>query len=385
MISDNGFARSFKVAVEHGLDFEQLHGNLQAGVDAMLRHPKYRDGAHIWMTGSGDSLFAAQAAIPGLERWAKLNATALSSMEFARYRSPLLTERDMVWAISNSGSAARTRETVGLAREKQVLSVGLTGSATGPLAAAADVLLLRQVGELTEIDPHSRGIFLNMVEFLAALYSVYYAGLQLGVAGGALTATAADHLLKDCRAAILAIGEVAGAIEEQTRILAAEVAALDTIWILGAGPSFATARYCAAKFHEQLPWNGIPEDMEEWAHLQYFLTLAWKERSVVIVLAPPGNSLDRAEELVQGIHEVGGRAIVVAHPAHGRFPSAHCILRIACPESEFLCPFTYHLPAQMLILYLARLRGEEPFALRRADGYKLIRHGVVLTSGEGLR
>jgi hypothetical protein len=38
----------------------------------------------------------------------------------------------------------------------------------------------------------------------------------------------------------------------------------------------------------------------------------------------------------------------------------------------------------MLILYLASLRGAEPFALRRADGYKLIRHGVVLASTKGL-
>jgi glucosamine--fructose-6-phosphate aminotransferase (isomerizing) len=217
-----------------------------------------------------------------------------------------------------------------------------------------------------------------MVEFLATMYAIYFAGLKLGIARGAIAGAEGDRILSDCRAAIAAVGEIAAQCEAVAAKLAEELRNLDTIWIIGAGPSFGTARYCAAKFHEQLPWNGIPEDLEEWAHLQYFLTLKWKERSTVFVLAPPGNSLDRAEELVAGIHDVGGRAIIVAHPAQGQFPNAHSAFHIARPESEFLSAFTYHLPAQLLVLYIARLRGHEPIALRREDGYKLIRHGVVL-------
>jgi glucosamine--fructose-6-phosphate aminotransferase (isomerizing) len=379
-----GFAQNFQVAIQRGIDFSRIDNDLERGIEQLLGHPKYRRDSHIWMTGSGDSLYAAQAVLPGLERWAVLRATALTPIEFARYRAPLLTADDMLWAISNSGSAARTRETVSLAREKQILTVGVTGSATGPLASAADVTLLRQVEELTEIDAEGRGIYLNMIEFLAAMYALYFAGLKLGVARGKLTHEVADRILRDCKAAIASVPQIAAECEAQAAELAVELRDLDTIWIIGAGPSFATARYCAAKFHEQLPWNGIPEDLEEWAHLQYFLTLAWKERSVVIVLAPPGNSLDRAEELVAGIHDVGGRAIVVARPGSGKFPLAQSTFLLAGPESEFLSSFTYHLPAQLLILYLARQRGHEPFALRRADGYKLIRHGVVLNNPRSL-
>ncbi len=384
MILVDGFAHYFETAIQRGINFSKIDADLERGIAQLVSHPGYRPDAHIWMTGSGDSLYAAQTVLPGLERWAGLKASALTSAEFARYRSPLLTPHDMLWAISNSGSAARTRETVSLARARNVLTVGVTGSATGPLASACDVTLLRQVEELQEIDAERRGIYLNMVEFLAAQYALYFAGLHIGVARGALTAAAAEKILHNCKAAIASVPSVVAQCEAQAAGLANELRDLDTIWIIGSGPSFATARYCAAKFHEQLPWNGIAEDLEEWAHLQYFLTLKWKERSVVIVLAPPGNSLDRAEELVEGIHDVGGRAIVVAHPESGSFPLASSIFRIQGTQSEFLSAFTYHLPAQLLILYLARLQGHEPFALRRADEYKLIRHGVVLPGTEGL-
>src|ERR1700689_4988512 len=131
-----GFAREFQIAAARGIDFSKLDRDLRSGVDQLLAHPKYRTDAHIWMTGSGDSLFAAQAVLPGLQRWAGLRGTALSAIDFARYRTPLLTDRDVLWAISNSGSAARTRETVSLARDKKILTVGVAGSATGPLASA---------------------------------------------------------------------------------------------------------------------------------------------------------------------------------------------------------------------------------------------------------
>ena len=88
--------------------------------------------------------------------------------------------------------------------------------------------------------------------------------------------------------------------------------------------------------------------------------------------------------MVAGIHEAGGRAIVVAHASTGQFPLAHATFRIPLPASEFLSAFTYHLPAQLLILYLARFSGQQPFALRREDGYKLIRHGVVLKDSGSL-
>ncbi len=372
------FAPLFKTSIESGINFSHLRSHLRSGLERMLAHPKYRSDAHLWLSGSGDSLFAAEAALPGLRRWAGIQGTALSGMEFSRYRAPLLTPQDALWAISNSGSAVRTRETVSLAQSKGILAAGITGSESGPLASSADTYVFRPVEELPEINEVNRGIFMNMNEFLVTLYSLYFVGLHIGVANGALTESSAESILTSCEEAIHLLPALAAAHEEKAAKLAEELKSLDTIWMIGAGPSHGTARYCAAKFHEQLPWNGIPEDLEEWAHLQYFLSLEWKERSVVMVLAPPGNSMDRAEELVEGISGVGGRAIVVGHPDHGTFTKAIMEFRLADAGNEFLSAFTYHLPAQMLILHLARQRGQEPFALRRADGYQLIRHGVVL-------
>jgi glucosamine--fructose-6-phosphate aminotransferase (isomerizing) len=374
----------FEQAIQNGINFARIRSELDSGFERLIANPQFNPHAAISMTGSGDSLFAAMCAIPALQRWAGLNASAHTSMEFARYRLPLLGRKDTVWAISNSGSAARTRETVSLAKSMGLLAVGITGSDTGPLASAADTYIFRPLEDLPQILAHNRGIFMNMNEFLVTLYTLFHVGLRLGVLNNAIRQHTAQDILIQCEKAIKSVGSIAATIEQTAVDAAADLKNLDTLWVIGAGPSLGTARYCAAKFHEQLPWNGIPEDLEEWAHLQYFLTLTWKSRSAVIVLAPPGNSLDRAEELVEGIADAGGRAYVVTHPGGGSFSSAEKVFRIDGEKNEFLSPFTYHLPAQLLVMHVSRLLGGDPSALRRADNYKLIRHGAILTDSSKL-
>jgi glutamine---fructose-6-phosphate transaminase (isomerizing) len=247
-----------------------------------------------------------------------------------------------------------------------------------------DRVLHRPVRSLAGGDPAYARVYLNLVEYVATLVTLYVLGLALGRQAGRLSAGEETAWVGRLEATVGAIAESARGVEPAAAVLADELRGADTIWVIGAGPNRGTAQYAAAKFHEQLPWNGVAQDLEEWAHLQYFLTLAWKARSVVVVLAPPGNALDRAEELVEGIAGAGGRAVVVGHPAHGRFSNA--IARLDLPEEtpELLTPVTYHVPTQLLVLHLARLAGVPVIPLRRQDAYWLIRKGAVRDSPSGL-
>jgi glucosamine--fructose-6-phosphate aminotransferase (isomerizing) len=304
-------------------------------------------------------------------------------MEFARYEVPLLRPRDTLFAISNSGSASRTRETVMLARARGNFTVGITGAREGPLATLADVVVYRPVRDPGGIDPTFRRVLLNMIEYLAALYTLYLAGIRLGGRTG-LDAARAAALVGAVEGTLRALPGAAAELESVARDVAKVLQPADTVWVIGAGPNAGTARYGAAKFHEQLPLNAIPEDLEEWAHLQYFLTLSWKERSVVWVLAPPGNAWDRAQELVEGIAGAGGRAIVVTQQGYGAFPKASARFDLPAVENEWLTPILYHLPIQLVVLHLARLAGLSVTPLRRHDDYWLIRRGIVRDTDRGL-
>ena len=381
------FLADFGAPLAAILDYPALARTIDAGLEAALDEPWLAGARRLVLAGSGDSLFAARSTLPALRRWSGIAAEVMTSLEFARYETPLLGDGDVLVAISNSGNSSRAREAVGLARDRGIAAVGVTGSAGGPLAAMVDRTLHRPVrSESADLGRHGRAI-LHMAEYLATLRTLYGLGLRLGTHRARLSEPDRIRIQAGIDHAIEEVPVVAEAAEPAALALAERMHddGADTAWVLGAGPNRGTAEYCAAKLHEQIPLNGVPQDLEEWAHLQYFLTLSWGERAPVLVLAPPGNARDRAEEVVAGIGRAGGWAVVVGPDGlPGADPGAGATLPAPAGVPEMLTPLVYHVPVQLLVLHLARLGGVDPTPLRRRDEYQLIRKGAVRERARGL-
>jgi len=381
--TDGGFAGDCREPLAALLDYPALAAAIDAGLDDAFSVPWLGEARRLVFAGSGDSLFAARSVLPALRRWSGIAAEVMTGLEFARYETPLLETGDVLVAISNSGGSSRTREAVALTRDRGVPVLGVTGSLDGPLAAMVDATLHRPVRSAGfDLRGHGRAI-VHMAEYFASLRALYGLALRLGVARGRLSARDAGEVRGAIDGAIAAIPAVADNAEADARVLAERLhrTGTDTAWVLGAGPNRGTAEYCAAKFHEQVPLNGVPQDLEEWAHLQYFLTLKWGERGPVVVLAPPGNARDRAEEVVAGIARAGGLAVIVG-PVGAEGAVGH--LEVAQTLPELLTPLLYHVPVQLLVLHFARLVGVDPTPIRRVDDYELIRGGIVRDRVEGL-
>jgi glucosamine--fructose-6-phosphate aminotransferase (isomerizing) len=378
------FASDVAYAVNHSLDLPRLRSVVGEHVAAAVRDERIVRSEHILIGGSGDSLFAALSVAPAFRRWTGIATEAKTAMELARYETALLTPRDLVISVSNSGSSSRARETVLLAKDRGATTLGITGSLTGALARQADLVVHRPVSEVPDLPAHYGRCFLNLTEYLAVLYALYAFALALGVKHGRISAAVQTAQLAQIERAIAAQADIAARIEPGIIALAKELDGIDTIWAIGAGPSRGTAQYSAAKFHEQMPINGIGGDLEEWAHLEYFLTLKWGRRSVVMVIAPPGNSLDRAQEMVRGIGDAGGRAIVVNAGSEITFPPAFARVDLGYPIEEWLSPLIYHLPAQLLVLHMAARAGIDHIPRRRVDDTWLIAKGIVRDTAKAL-
>jgi glutamine---fructose-6-phosphate transaminase (isomerizing) len=378
------FAADVAYAINHSLDLPRLRSVVGEHVAAAVRDERIAQAEHILIGGSGDSLFAALSVAPAFRRWTGIATEAKTAMELARYETALLTPRDLVISVSNSGSSSRARETVLLAKDRGATTLGITGSLTGALARQADRVVHRPVSEVPDLPAYYGRCFLNLTEYLAVLYALYAFALALGVKHGRISAAVQAAQLAEIERAIAAQADIAARIEPGIIALAKELDGIDTIWAIGAGPSRGTAQYSAAKFHEQMPINGIGGDLEEWAHLEYFLTLKWGRRSVVMVIAPPGNSLDRAQEMVRGIGDAGGRAIVVNAGSEITFPPAFARVDLGYSIEEWLSPLVYHLPAQLLVLHMAARAGIDHIPRRRVDDAWLIAKGIVRETAKAL-
>jgi glucosamine--fructose-6-phosphate aminotransferase (isomerizing) len=381
---DQTFAADVELAVKRSVELPNLRRVVGEHVTAAVNDSRVSKARRILMGGSGDSWFAALAVAPAWQRWTGLRTEARTAIEFARYETVLLDAHDLVISISNSGSSARARETVLLAKDRGVPTLGITGSLSGALAQQADLIVYRPVREEFGLPSHYGRCLVNFAEYMAVLYALYALGLSLGVKRGHIPEATRAARLARVEQVIEAQGAIAARIEPAIVALCEQLGDIDTIWAIGAGPSRGTAQYSAAKFHEQMPINGIGQDLEEWAHLEYFLTLKWGARAVVLVIAPPGNSFDRAQEIVKGIANAGGRAIVVSSAPASAFPEAFLYLGLGDNLDEWLSPLSYHLPAQLLVLHMAARAGIPYIPMRRHDGTWLIAKGIVRDSSLGL-
>jgi glucosamine--fructose-6-phosphate aminotransferase (isomerizing) len=381
---DQTFAADVALAVKRSVDLPNLRHVVSEHVMAAVSDSRVSQAGRILMGGSGDSWFAALGVAPAWQRWTGIRTEARTAMELARYETALLDAHDLVISISNSGSSARARETVLLAKDRGVPTLGITGSLSGALARHADLIVHRPVREEIGLPTHYGRCLLNFAEYMAVLYALYALGLSLGVKRGHIPEATRAARLARVEQAIEAQGAIAARIEPAIVALCEQLGDIDTIWVIGTGPSRGTAQYSAAKFHEQMPINGIGQDLEEWAHLEYFLTLKWGARAVVLVIAPPGNSFDRAQEMVKGIANAGGRAIVVSSAPASAFPEAFLHLDLEDNLDEWLSPLSYHMPAQLLVLHMAARAGIPYIPMRRQDGTWLIAKGIVRDSSLGL-
>lgn len=370
-------ADDIETAMKTALDYDALVETVDGTVASALEQPVLANAKRLFLAGSGDSYFAALSVAPALERWTGLPVQALTAMELARYQIPVCQEGDVIVSISNSGSSSRARECVALAKSAGLATVGITGTMEGRLAKSADAVIHRPVGDISGM-PESYGrCFLNFAEYVAVLQALYTFGIELGRKRGHLSETAATSLRADLKRSVACLPQAAREIDATARETAERLLGLHTVFALGAGPSRGTAAYSAAKFHEQMPINGVHQDLEEWAHLEYFLTyFNWREQSVAFVIAPPGNAADRAQEIVSGMAGAGGRALLVA-PASADGTKAFAHFAMPDDIGELLSPMVYHLPAQLLVLYMAHLAGITAIPLRRTDGFELISNSAI--------
>ena len=131
-------------------------------------------------------------------------------------------------------------------------------------------------------------------------------------------------------------------------------------WVfLGSGPSYATALFSAAKLVESCGANAWGQDIEEWAHIQYFNA---QERTPTCLIAPPGRSLDRALELFPHLKSVGRHTLAVTSVDPATLPvAADTFLPVPVAVPEPLTPLAYCLAGELLACHLAEIRNTRFF------------------------
>lgn len=358
--------------------FELCAGDLLGQARAILeRHTGGKQINRVYITGCGDSYYAGIACREIFVKYAKIHTEVYQALEFSRYVcASEVDENALVLSISSSGRVARTTECALRAKEKNALSVGVTSNASGKLATAASENLLVSIPDVVGLAPGTQS-------YVASQLALICMAAALGEANGALTPEQSGDLFAYIRELGVALGKTVEANFELVRKYVSAYSSdecpqkIKIFHIVGSGPNWATAQFGAMKLLEASGFDSVAQGVEEWAHTQYFTT---KPGTHVIVLAPRGESRERAMEILQAVPVMDGKRIVIGEEGDEELARyADIFLPISGMENirEEFTQLLYPVPLEILALHISECSGVPAFEFdakpwRKAENFRQI-------------
>jgi glucosamine--fructose-6-phosphate aminotransferase (isomerizing) len=192
-----------------------------------------------------------------------------------------------------------------------------------------------------------------------SLLALYLLAIRLGEVRDRYSQDDANAMRQELRRSADAIEATVGAAGAGARDLAAEFAGRLSFVFVGDGPNYASALFSAAKVIEAAGRHAMGQDTEEWAHLQYFVSV--EPGTPTFVISPGRRAHDRAAEILRSMDRVG-RATVAVTPEGDTdaAPKARWKLPVVGEVREAFSPIVYAVPGELFAAHLADAVGE-PF------------------------
>lgn len=252
--------------------------------------PSYSNVEQIIICGCGDSHHAGLGLAMGISLLTGINCVPVTSMTASRYLVPQFrgsAAKLLLIGISASGEVARTIESVEIANHIGANTLAFTGNASGTLARTAQESLVLRGPDL----PHGPGLISYLTSLLMGYAFIFN-----------LADSANQSLLDD------ALQQIQSGLEPWIHdrwndgVQYAEQPGEGTCVFLGSGPLYGSALFGAAKLIEASGEYAWGQDVEEWAHLEYFCA---PTQMRTWLLSAGGRSSSRESEVQDAARTVG--------------------------------------------------------------------------------
>jgi glutamine---fructose-6-phosphate transaminase (isomerizing) len=330
---------------------ECMRGRLDAQegwvrLGGMEEHKKRMINAdRMIILGCGTSWHAGMIAEYLFEDLARLPVEVEYASEF-RYRNPVVRERDVVLAISQSGETADTFAALELAKERNALTYGIVNVVGSSIARLTHSGSYIHVGP--EIGVASTKAFTGQVTMLTMM------ALVLGYERGFVPKSRYQTLVQELSLIPGKVQRLLDTCQKQVEYIAEEFKNADNALYLGRGYNFPAALEGALKLKEisYVHAEGYPA-----AEMKHGPIALIDENMPVFVIA---TNLSAYDKIVSNIQEVKARkGIVVALVTEGDEAIKHIAdhtIEIPATEEPFT-PLLSVIPLQLLAYHIALLRG----------------------------
>jgi glucosamine--fructose-6-phosphate aminotransferase (isomerizing) len=296
------------------------------------------------MIGCGTSWHAGLIGEYLFEDLARIPVEVEYASEF-RYRNPILNEKDVVIAISQSGETADTLAALEIAKEKGALLYGVVNSVGSSIARMNDAGSYIHAGP--EIGVASTKAFTGQVTLLTLM------ALDLAHRRGTISELYYRRLLTELT---LIPEKIKKVLEQDSKIkyIAQEIKDCTNAIYLGRGYNFPVALEGALKLKEisYIHAEGYPA-----AEMKHGPIALIDENMPVIVIATNKSAYDKIVSNIQEVKARKGRVIAIV-PEGDDTISKIADYTIEIPETEEpLSPLLSVVPLQLLSYHIAVARG----------------------------
>lgn len=324
----------------------RLHANngliQMSGVEDNLE--KFLHADRILIIACGTSWHAGLVAEYIIEEFARIPVEVEYASEF-RYRNPIITNNDVVIAISQSGETADTLAAIKLAKEKGAFVFGVCNVVGSSISRETHAGAYTHAGP--EIGVASTKAFTTQITILTML------ALRLAKAKGTLSNSDFFRYLQELELIPEKVQEALNSNDIAKTIASIYKDAPNCLY-LGRGYNFPVALEGALKLKEisYIHAEGYPA-----AEMKHGPIALIDDKMPVVVIAPKQGHYDKVVSNIQEIKSRSGKIIAIVTKGDVQVKElADHVIEI--PEtSDALSPLITTIPLQLLSYHIAVLRG----------------------------
>ena len=280
-----------------------------------------------------------------IEEFARIPVEVEYASEF-RYRNPILSEKDVVIAISQSGETADTMAALKLAKERGAFIYGICNVVDSSIARITDA------GSYTHAGPEI-GVA-STKAFTAQLTILSLIALKLGKHNGHLSNQEFMKLITELDQLPNKVQQVLDSTNEHVKDIAKNYIDATNFLYLGRGYNYPSALEGALKLKEisYIHAEGYPA-----AEMKHGPIALIDENMPIVIIAPKRGHYDKIVSNVQEIKARKGQVIAVVNDGDEQVASmADHVIEIP-DTSECFSPIIAAVPLQLLSYYIAVFRG----------------------------
>ena len=302
----------------------------------------------IIVIACGTAAYAGHVAKYAIEHWCRIPVEVELAHEF-RYRDPVVSEKTLTVAISQSGETMDTIQAVRHAREQGSKVLAIVNTYGSTIAREADAVLYTHAGPEVAVA--------STKAFLAQITACYLLGLYLAQLRGNKWPDEVAEYLDNLAAMPDRIQHVLDHEEARVRELGSELADKSSFLFLGRHVGFPVALEGALKLKELAYVHAEGFAAGELKHGPIALI---EEGLPVFVIVPTPRRPVLHDKVISNIQEIrarGARTIVIAEEGDADVePFADHIIRVPATPT-ILWPLLTVVPLQVFAAALAGAKG----------------------------